>query len=82
MELGEPSSTIKFHPTTIDREVSPNLDQMEENMPTYTPFTKRESLRLGVDHVPLSTLIANSKLKKKKKWVRYLKIEIKEMQVL
>jgi hypothetical protein len=38
--LGEPSSTRKFHPTDIDREVSPNQDEMEENIPTDTSFKK------------------------------------------
>jgi len=42
MDLGEPSSARKLQPTAIDREVSPNLDEMEENMPTNTSFTKGE----------------------------------------
>jgi len=54
---------------------------MEENIPTDTSSTKRESSRLGEDQVPLSSLIANSKLKNKKRQFKELESEIKEMQV-
>jgi hypothetical protein len=48
---------------------------MEEHMPT-------QSLELGEYQVPLSTLIERSNFKKKRRHVRKLKSEIKEMMVL
>jgi hypothetical protein len=41
-----------------------------------------ESSGLGEDQVPLSTLVARSKVKKKKRQIRKLKEEIKEMMML
>jgi hypothetical protein len=61
--------------TAIEKEASLDFDEMNEHMPT-------KSLGLGEDQVPLSTLLARSKVKKKKRQIIKLKEEIKEIMML
>ena len=68
MEAREHSSSNRLPPIVVDKnkEISPILNQIEENIPIDTSFMKRESSRPVEEQVTLSTLISKSQLKRER----------------